>query len=174
MSVTLRRAQADDAPAFVRLMSDEAVFGSLMQLPHPSEALWRERLASQEKATNGELHLVALLGGVVVGSAGLLPQPQVRRRHVAMLGISVAQAAHRQGVGLALMTALLDHADRWAGILRVELFVFADNAPAIALYERLGFVREGLHRAHGLRAGVYADTLSMARLHPNPPRWGGG
>ena len=43
MSVTLRRAQVDDAPAFVRLMSDEAVFGSLMQLPHPSEALWRER-----------------------------------------------------------------------------------------------------------------------------------
>lgn len=49
--------------------------------------------------------------------------------------------------------------------------MFADNTRAIALYERFGFVREGLHRCHALRDGVYVDTLSMARLHPNPPRW---
>jgi putative acetyltransferase len=32
-------------------------------------------------------------------------------------------------------------------------------------------VREGLHRGYALRDGSYVDTLSMARLHPNPPRW---
>ena len=61
-------------------------------------------------------------------------------------------------------------ADRWAQVLRMELQVYADNARAIALYESLGFVREGLHRGYALRDGAYVDSLSMARMHPNPPR----
>jgi L-phenylalanine/L-methionine N-acetyltransferase len=67
------------------------------------------------------------------------------------------------------MQALMEHADRWAGILRIELQVFADNHRAIALYRKFGFEIEGTHRAHALRDGVYVDTLTMARLHPDPP-----
>jgi L-phenylalanine/L-methionine N-acetyltransferase len=65
---------------------------------------------------------------------------------------------------------LTDAADRWLGILRIELTVFTDNARAIALYRRYGFVLEGTHRAYALRDGAYADVHAMARLHPNPPR----
>jgi putative acetyltransferase len=67
------------------------------------------------------------------------------------------------------MTALLDWADHWAQILRIELTVFTDNAPAIALYRKFGFELEGTHRAYALRDGVYGDVYAMARLHPNPP-----
>jgi putative acetyltransferase len=105
----------------------------------------------------------------MVGSAALHPAPQLRRRHVAMLGISVAADAQGQGVGRALMQALCDYADGWAHILRIELTVFTDNARAIALYQGFGFRHEGTHRAYALRQGAYADVHAMARLHPQPP-----
>jgi len=56
-------------------------------------------------------------------------------------------------------------------VLRLELTVYADNARAIALYESLGFRHEGRHVGYALRDGHYVDALSMARLHPDPPRW---
>ena len=52
------------------------------------------------------------------------------------------------------------------GVRRVML----GTADAHGLYERFGFVPEGRHRAYALRDGAYVDCLSMARLHPNPPR----
>ena len=82
--------------------------------------------------------------------------------------MALAPAA-RQGVGTALMAALCEYADRWAGVLRLELNVYTDNLPAIALYRKFGFEVEGTHRGYALRDGVYVDSYSMARWHPNPP-----
>ena len=170
----IRASRPDDAAAFAALMADPAVFANLMQLPYPSESAWRERLAGPTPGSN-DLSLVVEQDGQVVASAGLFtPSLHVRRRHVSVLGISVAAQAQGQGYGTALMQALVDYADRWGQILRIELQVFADNAQAIALYERFGFVREGLHRGYALRDGVYVDSVSMARLHPSPPRWSSG
>jgi putative acetyltransferase len=166
----LRRATTADAEAFARMMADDAVYPGLMQLPFPSAELWATRLADNNTPARAEhLHLVAERDGELVGSAGLHPMPQLRRRHAALLGISVARQAQRQGVGMALMQALCRYADDWGQILRIELTVFADNAPAIALYRRHGFEPEGTLRGYALRQGVYEDVLSMARWHPRPP-----
>jgi len=70
-----------------------------------------------------------------------------------------------RGVGSALLRAALDLADRWLQVRRVELQVYADNAPAIALYLRHGFVEEGRHRDFAFRDGAFVDALTMARLH---------
>ena len=165
--ISLRRAKPDDASSLAVLMADEAVFGNLPQLPYPTEAMWRERL--EAKSGNGDLQLVAIAQEQIIGSAGLHSNLHVRRRHAMSLGISVAAQSQGQGVGSALMAALMDYADRWAAVLRIELTVFADNARAVALYQKFGLVQEGLLRAYGLRAGRYQDTLTMARLHPHPP-----
>lgn len=171
----IRRARATDASAFARLMADPGVYANLMQVPYPSEAAWAARLAENDTPGKLDLLLVAERGGEVVGSAGLHPVGlHLRRRHVMMLGVSIAPAAQGQGVGTALMQALVDYADRWAQVLRLELDVFADNHRAIALYRKFGFVLEGTHRAYALRDGAYVDSLSMARLHPSPPRIDGG
>lgn len=167
--VLVRRARPADAADFVRMMGQPEVYANLMQLPLPAEEMWRKRLEGQAEPHAVDLHLVAEQGGRVVGSAGLHPAPQLRRRHVAMLGISVEPAAQGQGVGTALMQALCSYADGWAQILRIELTVFTDNLRAIALYERFGFRHEGTHRGYALRDGVYADAHCMARLHPRPP-----
>ncbi len=165
----VRRARAADAPDIARMMANPAVYANLMQLPLASESHWRKRMEAQDDPERPDLHLVAEWDGAVVGSAGLHPVPRLRRRHAAMLGISVAPEAQGQGVGAALMQTLCDYADGWAQILRIELTVFADNARAIALYQRFGFRHEGTHRAYALRDGLYEDVQSMARLHPHPP-----
>jgi putative acetyltransferase len=167
--IQIRRATVADAAALATIMGDPAVFPSLLQLPLPTEALWRARLEAGTAAQPADLQLIAERGGLAVGSAGLHPMPQVRRRHVAMMGISVTAAAQRSGVGRALMQTLCDYADNWAQILRIELTVFTDNAGAVRLYEAFGFRHEGTHRAYAMRNGAYADVHAMARLHPNPP-----
>lgn len=167
----IRRATPDDADAYVRIMGELAVFSGLMQLPYPSVGFWREKLANTAGSTSIDVSLVAELDGVVVGSAGVHPVgPAVRRRHCAMLGISVLPESQRRGVGSALMQAICDYADNWAHILRLELGVYVDNAPAIALYKKFGFEIEGTNRAYALRNGVYVDSYFMARLHPQPPQ----
>ena len=168
--ITVRRSTPRDAAALARIMGDPEVLPNLMQLPYTSTEIWERRLADNDAPGKTDLSLVAERNGCVVGSAGLHPAAQTRRRHVALLGISVAREAQGQGVGHALMQALCDYADHWAQLLRIELTVFVDNERAIALYRRFGFVHEGTFRAYALRQGVYVDTLAMARLHPNPPR----
>lgn len=170
MTILVRRASPKDAAAYARIMADPAVYAGLMQLPMPSEELWAARLADFCQPDRQDLMLSAELHGEVVGSAGLHPAgTALRRRHVMHLGLSVAREFQRRGVGSALLAAICDYADHWAGVLRLELTVYADNEPAIALYRKFGFVVEGTHRAYALRHGEYADVLAMARLHPHPP-----
>ena len=171
MALLIRRARVADAAAMARHMSDPAVFGGLLQMPYPSEEAWVRRLSDGVNATNADVMLIAERDGELLGAAGLnASSGTARRRHAMGLGIHVSVKARRQGVGSALMAALCDYADRWAGVLRLELLVYADNAPAIALYRKFGFELEGRMRAHALRDGAYVDSLAMARLHPDPPR----
>ena len=170
MSISVRRAGLQDAAAFARIMGDPGVFPGLMQMPYTNEELWRARLAESSAPGKTDLLLVAEQDGSVVGSAGLHPAGNSqRRRHVLMLGISVVPQAQGQGVGSALMAALCDYADNWMGALRLELDVYTDNARALALYRKFGFVIEGTHRGYALRDGQYVDSYSMARFHPRPP-----
>ncbi len=167
--VTVRRARPGDAADFARLMEHPEVYANLMQLPWPTEAMWRARIEEMAQPQRSDLQLVAEREGRVVGSLGLHPPVALRRRHTAMLGISVDVSAQGQGVGRTLMQAACDFADQWGQILRIELTVFTDNQRAQALYESCGFRLEGTHRAFALRRGQYADVHTMARLHPNPP-----
>ncbi|HSV69898.1 MAG TPA: GNAT family N-acetyltransferase [Methylibium sp.] len=169
--LTVRRATTQDAAGYARMMADPAVYAGLMQLPYPSEELWQARLTEMLAPGKPDLHLVAERDGELVGGLGLhAANPSPRRRHAMVLGLSVVPAAQRQGVGSALLQAACDYADRWVQVLRLELDVYVDNTPAIALYRRFGFEVEGTHRAYALRDGVYVDSYAMARLHPNPPQ----
>jgi putative acetyltransferase len=168
--IRLRRARASDAEGLARLMSAPEIFGGVLQMPYADAERWRSRLGAAQVEGRADLHLVAEVDGDLAGSAGLhSPGPSPRRRHVMALGLAVAKDRQRQGVGRALLGALCDYADDWAGVLRIELTVYTDNARAIELYRRFGFEVEGIHRAYALRDGLFVDAHAMARLHPNPP-----
>ena len=42
--------------------------------------------------------------------------------------------------------------------------VYSDNAAAIALYRKFGFMVEGTHHRYALRDGVLVYSLTIARL----------
>jgi putative acetyltransferase len=75
----------------------------------------------------------------------------------------VAKGFRRQGVGRALMHAAEDWA-RGVGVSKIELHVFPYNVPAIALYEDLGYEREGLRRMHYRRGSEFLDAVLMAKV----------
>ncbi|MDB5474754.1 MAG: GCN5-related N-acetyltransferase [Phenylobacterium sp.] len=108
--------------------------------------------------------MVAIIDGKLIGAASLNRQERHRRSHAGDIGMAVHDAYAGRGAGTALMAAIVDLADRWWNLRRLELEVYADNARAIALYERFGFEREGLLRAYAWRDGDYVDSIPMARL----------
>jgi L-phenylalanine/L-methionine N-acetyltransferase len=157
----IRSAEPDDYGALQVLHAQPKVIHGTMQLPFPSRELWRKRCI--ERPENMRV-LVACAAGEVVGSAGITVPVAIRRRHVGELGLSVHDAWHRRGVGSQLLGSLLELADRWFNLSRVELTVYTDNLPAIALYEKFGFTREGTLARYAFRDGAYADVYAMARL----------
>ncbi|MBC3869671.1 GNAT family N-acetyltransferase [Undibacterium oligocarboniphilum] len=164
--IHIRRAEVSDAAQIQRVYASSGTYGGTLQVPHPSVEMWQERLKNLDAK---DIMLVALCDGVIVGNAVLHLEQKQRRAHAATLGMGVADAFAGRGVGSALLQELIQLADLWLNILRIELIVFCDNAAAIHLYQKFGFQIEGTHRAHALRHGVFADTYSMARLHPDQP-----
>jgi L-phenylalanine/L-methionine N-acetyltransferase len=99
--------------------------------------------------------------GVLVGRLSVARDAHPASAHVADLGLMVAADARRQGVGWRLLDAAVEWA-RGAGVRKLELHVFPWNEPAIALYEKFGFEREGYRKGHYTRAGEDVDAILMA------------
>jgi len=78
-----------------------------------------------------------------------------------VLTVGVSGEARRGGIGRALMLAALA-AGRQLGAGEAFLEVAVDNAPAVALYESLGFARAGLRRGYYDRGELgFVDALVM-------------
>ena len=164
MAITIRRAEPDDYELFCEVFADESAYSGTLQAPFPSKERWRKVLSEN---TDADYVLLAFVDGVIAGNAGLHPWGKSpRRAHVRMLGMAVHSKYQGKGVGTALMQALIDLADKWLPVTRIELTVFTDNERAIALYRKFGFVMEGTHKAYALRDGKFADVYAMARLKP--------
>ena len=164
----IRSAEPGDAAGVSALLGRIGVVEGTLQIP---DAALASRLDFLQRLEPQGCRLVAVHAGEIVGWAALhVVQASLRRSHVRLLGIGLAPEWQGRGLGRQMMQRLLDWADNWGAVLRIELFVHVDNERAIALYRSLGFVEEGRHRGYALKNGRYVDSLSMARLHPMPPR----
>lgn len=163
--VDIRLMQADDIPAFHRLVDNvarEKKYLAMVQAP-PIERM-RERVMGNIDA--GYAQYVAVCPGEVVGWADIVPGQRDSTRHMGALGMGVAEGYRGQGIGRLLLARAIDHC--WQmGLKRIELEVFVHNVRAITLYENMGFEFEGRHRKSRYIDGNYEDVYHMALLHPD-------
>ncbi|TWB18260.1 acetyltransferase (GNAT) family protein [Rhizobium sp. ERR 1071] len=112
----------------------------------------------------GNPQFVALADGKVVGWCDISRHGFPSHAHAGRLGMGIIPAYRGRGLGRRLLEATL-RAARDAEIECIELSVHADNDRAIALYEKVGFVREGLARNSVRIDGRYKDAIHMAFFH---------
>jgi RimJ/RimL family protein N-acetyltransferase len=164
--VKIRRAEPDDAAAILAYLtkvggeSINLTFGA--EGPGFSEEEEQAYLTYMAAADNS-LAIVAVVDDEIVGALTFDGGRRPRMRHAGEFGISVVQAYAGVGLGRALLEYLLAWAERGGIVRKINLKVRVDNLPAIRLYERMGWVREGLTSRDTLLEGQFNDCLLMGR-----------
>jgi RimJ/RimL family protein N-acetyltransferase len=159
---TLRRARPTDGPSLARLFAAVRAEGRWLitspdAVSQPSEAYWISELIRAAE----HLALVAEADGEAVGNVLVSVDRGVATEHIGVLSIVIADGWRDVGIGSALVAG----AQAWArerGLRKLSLGVFPDNTRAIAVYERCGFVREGLRRRQYRTGGQFRDEVLMA------------
>ena len=164
--VEIRVLGAADAEAFWKLRlkgleGDPQAFGESVE-EHRASSI--EILAARLGAASVENFVMgAFVDGQLVGTAGFFRNPTLKRKHKGKVwGMYVADSVRGQGIGRALLEALVERARTIADLEEVQLSVSSSQAAAGSLYRAAGFetyARE--HRA--LRVGdEYFDEEYMA------------
>ena len=160
----VRKAEPGDAAELVELA---LAVGSEPEGWLVTNGTWRSvsderRYVRAIRRSKAAAVLVAEAPEGIVGRLSLSRDPHPASRHVADLGLMVAADWRRRGVGRALMLGAEEWA-RGAGVRKLELHVLPYNEAAIALYESLGYEREGVRRNHYRRGADLVDAVLMAK-----------
>jgi L-phenylalanine/L-methionine N-acetyltransferase len=158
--LTIRAREAADWRDMYELTQLPRVRWGTLRIPFDNPEQTRKWMENQQ---DGQVGIVAVLDGRVVGCADVT-RHKGRRSHTGGIGLIVHDDFHGRGIGTALLAALVDTADNWLDLKRLELTVFVDNEQAIRLYKKFGFEVEGTKRAEAFRDGQFVDAYGMARV----------
>lgn len=148
-TLLLREAVPNDAPKVLAYLnrvggeSDNLLFGkNAFTMTEEQERAVLERQQKAEKT----IMLAGFVGEEVVSISSVNAlSSRERVAHRAGVAISVGKAYWNQGIGRKAMEALIQFA-KSCGLEVLQLEVRSDNAPAIALYEKVGFEKMGLYK----------------------------
>jgi ribosomal protein S18 acetylase RimI-like enzyme len=141
----------------VDIVARERKYLGIVEAAPPDK--FREYILNQ--LSNGDPFMAAIANGEVVGWCDVERYETRSEAHRAVLNIAIRPEYRDRGLGRKLLSIVLDQA-RDAGLVRVELWVFTDNARAIALYESVGFERQGVVRYISLIDHKFRDGVGMA------------
>jgi RimJ/RimL family protein N-acetyltransferase len=161
----LRAVEPTDLERTRRWRNDPSVWartlGTRLPVTEAMERAWFESLATRNDRVVFAIDDVS--SGMHVGITMLHEIDHWSRS--AKFGIFLGDADRRgRGVGTAATRLVLGYAWGALGLGRVWLEVTASNLVARRTYERLGFVEEGLLRAHVFVGGGFEDVVVMGLL----------
>jgi putative acetyltransferase len=160
LEMSIRPLKGEDWRDCHEIWRAPRVLWGTLGLPSQSEDEVREKVGNPPSSMH---RFGAVVEDRVVGVA-TLGLARGRRSHTGYVGVSAHDDHRRRGIGQALMQAVLDLADNWLNLRRLELEVMVDNEAALNLYRNSGFEVEGRKRQAAFRAGRFVDTFVMGRL----------
>jgi RimJ/RimL family protein N-acetyltransferase len=161
--VALRAREPEDAEALHRWQSDPETmrWWDRVYPPLPPEALAERIAASVPSFAEPSFMVVARDTGDAIGWCGLHGADPEHRR--ASLAVMIGEAAYRgRGYGADATRTLCAFAFDQMNLVRVSLEVFPENVAVRRVYERLGFVEEGVQRQAFWKQGRWHDLVHMA------------
>jgi RimJ/RimL family protein N-acetyltransferase len=165
-SVCLRPAERDDVPTFVRWLGDARTTQTLAIFSPLSLALeeaWFERIVQRQGNDVWHFVICRLADGRPIGVIDLHDLDLVNGS--AGLGIVIGDPADtNQGHGSDALRALLAFGFGQLRLERIWLDVYDFNGRARHVYQRVGFVEEGVLRHALFRDGAFHDDHRMAIL----------
>ena len=146
-AIEIREIRVADASAYIELLQRLDRESTFLLWEPGERTITVEALRAHMETVDRtqRLHLLATCDDELVGFLVCIRGAVRRLRHRCDFTMAVLSGHQRNGVGAGLLQAT----EVWAranGIRRIELTVMSHNLAAIALYERAGFVLEGVKR----------------------------
>ncbi len=159
--IIIRPVLPADAAAIYAIAANHQVARFMEQLPGLEYSQIDDWLSESEE---GQYRFAAEFGGSVTGLGWLQCRSRPRISHIGDLKLIVHPNHWGQGMGTSLARTLLDLADNWLNLKRVELDVNTDNPGGFQLYEKFDFAIEGVKRFHTYGDSRWGDSYFMARI----------
>lgn len=168
--IIIRPAQPEDAEGIQDFLRETIVAETQYVISLPEELILdgeRQKAWIIEYEKNDDAIMVVAVTDErkIVGVLDFKPFPRKRLSHSGEFGISVRPGYQGAGIGQRILVFFLKWAAQREQITKVNLSVFASNTRAIHIYEKFGFVKEGLQKnAVRMSEGVYEDLWLMTLL----------
>lgn len=162
--ITIREADLKDAkPAveFMNWVTGEVDYHTYGPNDFSIKEEDEERMIDMFRKRGNCLFLIATFQEDIIAVATLSGGVKVRTAHRATIGITVAKRFWRLGIGINMMDILMAYSVTSEDLCKLELLVHQDNVPAIKLYKKLGFFKEGLIQRYFYIDGHYYDGIQM-------------
>jgi RimJ/RimL family protein N-acetyltransferase len=181
MGIVIREAKAGDVEGiigYMKKLSDEpglyigfepgefdpTVEGELTWIEDHTKADNSIILLAVATDTDSEKEKWDLEDGEMVGLMNCWGGSRRATKHETTLGITVKAGFRGQGIGTRMMRQAIEWARASGVVQRVQLEVVAENVEARKLYERLGFVEEGLRKRAFWKQERWMDSVVMGMV----------
>jgi L-amino acid N-acyltransferase YncA len=163
MSPVIRPSREPDIAAIAAIYAHAVTHGTAsFELEPPSEAEMARR--RDDILKGGYPHLVAEMNGDILGYAyASAYRTRPAYRSTVEDSIYIAPSAQGQGVGRALLVALIEQCEALDFRLMVAVIGDEDSHGSIGLHRSLGFEPAGILKGIGYKHGRWLSTVLMQR-----------
>ena len=164
----IREAEVHDASSVIALLDQighESSFTSLDENGIAMSESEMQRFIHKQAQSDNQITLLAFLNEELAGVINITADQRPRVRHIGDVFLGIKKAYWGNGLGSILMEEAIEWAQSSGSIRRLQLTVQKRNTAAVHLYEKMGFIIEGLQeRGAYIEGGEFLDVYLMGQL----------
>ncbi|MFA9556034.1 N-acetyltransferase family protein [Evansella sp. AB-rgal1] len=162
-NVVLRPAETNDAFDIIKNVESIIQEGKYIQ-KEQIRTVEEEQIFIQQMMDQDHMYTAVEIDNEVIGIARLIRGELKMKRHTALFRTWLSKTGQGKGLGNAIM----DYTINWGKIHNLHkicLTVFSSNKVAKKLYEKYGFITEGIQKEQVCIDGNFDDEIFMAYFY---------